>query len=45
MKTVHFVMQGKGGASKSFVANLIAQYIQQLNPNNLVLGIDPLNQS
>ena len=45
MKTVHFVMQGKGGAGKSFVANLIAQYIKQLNPNNLVLDTDPLNQS
>lgn len=45
MKFVHFVMQGKGGAGKSFVSSLIAEYIKDLNPNNLVLDTDPLNQS
>lgn len=45
MKYVHFVMQGKGGAGKSFVSSLIAEYIKDLNTNNLVLDTDPLNQS
>lgn len=45
MKTFHFVMQGKGGSGKSFVANLIGQYIKQLDLNNLILDTDPLNQS
>lgn len=45
MKYVHFVLQGKGGAGKSFVASIIAQYIKELDSNNLVLDTDPLNQS
>jgi len=45
MKYVHFVLQGKGGAGKSFVASIIAQYLQELDPKNLALDTDPLNQS
>lgn len=45
MKHVHFVLQGKGGAGKSFVASIIAQYLQELDTNNLALDTDPLNQS
>lgn len=45
MKYVHFVLQGKGGAGKSFIASIIAQYIKDLDKDNLVLDTDPLNQS
>lgn len=45
MGIVHFVMQGKGGAGKSFVANILGQYAKQLDVNNLIIDTDPLNQS
>lgn len=45
MGTVHFVLQGKGGAGKSFVANIIGQYAKQLDSNNIIIDTDPLNQS
>lgn len=44
MKAVHFVLQGKGGVGKSFVATLLYQY---LSINNQVVGFDtdPVNAS
>lgn len=45
MKTIHFVLQGKGGAGKSFIASILAQYMKELDHDNLVLDTDPLNQS
>jgi len=43
MKKVHFILQGKGGIGKSFVSALIAQYIQQEDPDVLCLDTDPVN--
>jgi hypothetical protein len=43
LKKVHFVVQGKGGIGKSFVAMLLAQYIQQDDPDLLCLDTDPVN--
>jgi hypothetical protein len=43
MKKVHFILQGKGGIGKSFVSTLIAQYIQQQDPDVLCLDTDPIN--
>lgn len=45
MKYVHFCMQGKGGAGKSFVANIISQYVRKLSDKTLIIDTDPLNQS
>lgn len=43
MTKVHFILQGKGGIGKSFVSALIAQYIQQEDPDVLCLDTDPVN--
>ncbi len=43
MKKVHFILQGKGGIGKSFVSTLIAQYVQQQDPDVLCLDTDPIN--
>ena len=40
---VHFVLQGKGGIGKSFVAFLIAQYLKHTKQNVLCLDTDPIN--
>ena len=45
MKYVHILLQGKGGAGKSFAANLLSQFVRSLDPDSLVIDIDPLNQS
>jgi CO dehydrogenase nickel-insertion accessory protein CooC1 len=29
MSTVHLILQGKGGVGKSFIAALLAQYLQE----------------
>lgn len=44
MKAVHFILQGKGGVGKSFIATLLAQYLSQ---HNDVVGFDtdPVNAS
>lgn len=45
-KTVHFVLQGKGGAGKSFCAILMAQFFRsEIDPKTLLLDLDPLNPS
>jgi len=43
MKKVHFILQGKGGIGKSFISALIAQFIQQADPDVLCLDTDPVN--
>jgi hypothetical protein len=40
---VHFVLQGKGGIGKSFVAFLLAQYLRHADQNVLCLDTDPIN--
>lgn len=45
MRTVHLVMQGKGGVGKSLVAALIAQYGQHTGTDMLCLDLDPVNRT
>lgn len=40
---VHFVLQGKGGIGKSFVALMISQYLKHTKQNVLCLDTDPIN--
>ncbi len=44
MKTIHFVLQGKGGVGKSLISSILCQY---LGINNIVHGIDtdPVNST
>lgn len=45
-KTVHIVLQGKGGAGKSFCAILMAQFFRsEIDSKTLLLDLDPLNPS
>lgn len=44
-KTVHFILQGKGGVGKSTVAILLAQYLQSKGVNLKCVDTDPVNQS
>ena len=39
----HFILQGKGGIGKTFIATLIAQYLKQADPDLLCLDTDPVN--
>lgn len=43
MKTVHFVLMGKGGVGKSMVASLISQYLGTLERNMFNADTDPTN--
>jgi adenylylsulfate kinase-like enzyme len=43
--TVHFVLQGKGGVGKSFVASILAQYFQARGRNVRCFDTDPVNQT
>lgn len=45
MKTIHFVMQSKGGVGKSFCALMLAQYLLSKGQNIKIADIDPSNQS
>ena len=48
MKAVHFVLQGKGGVGKSFVATILAQYLADRLEGKLPLNCydtDPVNQT
>jgi hypothetical protein len=42
---VHFVLQGKGGVGKTFVASLLAQYYQERGSSLVCLDTDPVNGS
>lgn len=43
--TAHFVMQSKGGAGKSVVSALLAQYLLEKNPNLMLIDTDPSNKT
>lgn len=45
MSTIHFVMQGKGGVGKSFVASTIAQYKHHKEQTPLCFDTDPINST
>lgn len=45
MKEIHFVLQGKGGVGKSFIASLIAQYLSSHNTEVQCFDTDPVNQT
>ena len=46
MKTVHFVMQGKGGVGKTFISSMLAQYLQDVTGNSITcFDTDPVNKS
>lgn len=45
MKEIHFVLQGKGGVGKSFIASLIAQYLSSQNTDVQCFDTDPVNQT
>lgn len=40
---IHFVLQGKGGVGKSYVASLITQYLLSKNQPVLPIDTDPVN--
>jgi hypothetical protein len=40
---IHMVLQGKGGVGKSFVAALIAQYLQDRGATPVCIDTDPVN--
>lgn len=43
--TAHFVMQSKGGAGKSVVSALLAQYLLEKNSNLMLIDTDPSNKT
>lgn len=45
MHTIHFVLMGKGGVGKSFVASLLAQYLRTLDRNLFCADTDPTNMT
>lgn len=44
-RRAHFVLQGKGGVGKTFVANMIAQYLQERGLLAKCFDTDPVNGS
>jgi len=45
MKTIHLVLQGKGGVGKSVVASMLCQYILAKGMTLTAFDTDPVNQS
>ena len=45
MARVHLIAQGKGGVGKSYVAWLLAQYLQERDYKTLFIDTDPVNQT
>lgn len=46
MKEIHFVLQGKGGVGKSFIASLLTQYLLSLHKGFVyAFDTDPVNQT
>lgn len=43
MKRVHFILQGKGGVGKTFIASLLAQYHQEQDRDVICIDTDPVN--
>lgn len=44
-QSAHFIMQSKGGAGKSVVATLLAQYLKQQTDDVLIVDTDPNNKT
>jgi hypothetical protein len=45
MKTVHMILQGKGGIGKTFVASIMAQYLLSQTDQVVCIDTDPVNAS
>ena len=45
MGTVHLILQGKGGVGKSFIAALLAQYLQEKGVAVRCFDADPVNST
>ena len=45
MSTVHLILQGKGGVGKSFIAALLAQYLQERGVAVHCFDADPVNST
>jgi hypothetical protein len=45
MSTVHLILQGKGGVGKSFIAALLAQYLQEKGVPVRCFDADPVNST
>jgi hypothetical protein len=45
MSTVHLILQGKGGVGKSFIATLLAQYLQEKGVPVRCFDADPVNST
>jgi hypothetical protein len=43
--SVHFILQGKGGVGKSFVASILTQYFQEKGQNVFCADTDPVNDT
>lgn len=43
MATINFILQGKGGVGKSFIASVLAQYYQENNRELACFDTDPVN--
>lgn len=44
-KTAHFVMQSKGGAGKSVVSAMLAQYLLEKQKDLILVDTDPSNKT
>lgn len=42
---IHFILQGKGGVGKSFVASILAQYLQNVGVDVNCIDTDPINKT
>ena len=45
MKTIHLILQGKGGVGKSFISSTLAQYILHKDSLPLCIDTDPINKT
>jgi hypothetical protein len=45
MSTIHLILQGKGGVGKSFIAALLAQYLQEKGVAVRCFDADPVNST
>jgi hypothetical protein len=44
-KSVHIVLQGKGGVGKTYIASLVAQYLREHDRAPICFDTDPVNNS
>jgi hypothetical protein len=45
MKKVHFILQGKGGVGKTYIASLLAQFHQEQDKDIICIDTDPVNST